>query len=109
MNGCAIRILAQAAEDLELGKAFYRVQDEGLGDYFTSSLLSDIRSLRFYAGIHPTHFGYHRMLGSRFPFSVYYEFDGETASVVAILDMRRNPKSIRAALQKRKRQQGGRA
>lgn len=101
MSARTIRILDEAAKDLELGKLFYAGQGQAIGAYFSSSLLSDIRSLRLYAGIHPAHFGYFRMLASRFPFAIYYEIKGETAVVVAVLDMRHNPRSIRYTLEQR--------
>lgn len=38
------------------------------------------------------------MLSKRFPFGIYYEVEGETAYVYAILDMRRDPLWIRKEL-----------
>jgi hypothetical protein len=58
-------------------------------------------SLVLYAGIHPIHFGFHRMLSKRFPFGIYYEVEHEVAYVYAILDMRRDPLWRRSELQKR--------
>jgi len=67
--------------------------------------MADITSLRLYAGIHSVRFGYHRMFLKRFPFAVYYETDKkEEVRIVAVLDMRRNPKSIRSILSHRKSQ-----
>lgn len=57
------------------------------------SALADILSLRLYAGIHPRHEGYHRMLRKRFPFAAYYEIVEQIARVIAVLDMCPNPKS----------------
>jgi len=54
----------------------------------------------------PRRYGYHRMLIKRFPFAAYYEIYGSVARVVAILNMRRNPKSIRALLTERRSQSG---
>jgi len=53
-------VLSDAAEDLELGKAFYESQEIGIGDYFVDSLLSDIESLRLFHGIHKMDFGFYR-------------------------------------------------
>jgi hypothetical protein len=47
-----ILILDEAERDLEEGRRFYEEQREGLGAYFRDSLVSDIDSLQFYAGIH---------------------------------------------------------
>ena len=41
------------------------------------------------------------MLSKRFPFGIYYEVEGETDFVYAILDMRRDPSWIRSELSKR--------
>ncbi len=91
-------ILDRAAEDLEAGKLFYNEREWGIGDYFIDCLISDIASLRMYAGIHSSHFGYLRMLSKRFPFGIYYQIDDQLALVVAVLDLRRNPDSIRRVL-----------
>ena len=42
------------------------------------------------------------MLAKRFPFAIYYEVRGDTATVYAILDMRRNPLWLRAELERRR-------
>lgn len=55
-------VLDEAVEDLEIGRAFYDEREFGIGDYFIDCILSDVVSLRLYAGIHPFHFGYRRML-----------------------------------------------
>ena len=41
------------------------------------------------------------MLSKRFPFGIYYELEGETTYVYAILDMRRDPLWVREELEKR--------
>jgi len=41
-----------ALNDLSLARAFYNNQSTELGDYFFDSLITDIESLTFYAGIH---------------------------------------------------------
>jgi hypothetical protein len=95
-------VLEDAAGDLEAGRCFYESREPGVGDYFLESLLSDLDSLILYAGIHSRHFGFHRMLSKRFPFGLYYEVEGETAYVYAILDMRQNPLGLQSELQTRK-------
>jgi len=70
-----------------------------LGEYFFDSLFSDIDSLTLYGGIHPTFFGYHRMLSKRFPYAIYYRMEEESVVVVwRVLDLRRNPRKIRQSL-----------
>lgn len=95
----ALRIGASAERDLLIGFKFYESQAVGLGQYFLDSLIADIDALALYAGMHPKPLsGLHRSLSKRFPFAIYYNFDGSTAIVLAVLDCRRNPRSIRGAL-----------
>jgi plasmid stabilization system protein ParE len=93
-----ILILPSARDDLSEGFDFYERQQAGLGDYFQESLFSDIESLRLYAGIHSKQFGYHRLLSERFPYAVYYDQEGTTARVWAVLDCRSDPNAIREKL-----------
>lgn len=95
-------VLKEVAEDLEEGRLFYDRKQPGIGDYFFDSLISDLESLRLYAGTHYKRFGLHRMLSRRFPFAIYYEIEEDTASVIAVLDMRRNPAWIHGKLKKRR-------
>jgi hypothetical protein len=96
-----IRILQSALDDLVEGADFYELQAEGLGSYFTSSLISDIDSLRLYAGIHRITRGYHRTLSKRFPYAMYYKVEDNTAVVYAVLDCRRRPGWITRQLRRR--------
>ena len=94
-----IRILASARDTLIEGAQFYEGQKEGLGEYFVDTLLSDIDSLVFLAGIHPVFYQrFFRMLSRRFPYAVYYKINGETVEIFAILDCRQNPDSIKKRL-----------
>jgi len=93
-----VLVLEAAATDLAEGIDFYEVQKAELGSYFFDSLISDIESLAISAGVHALHFGHHRMLARRFPFAIYYDFHGDIARVVAVLDMRRNPAWTRERL-----------
>ena len=100
-----VRIGASAERDLLIGFEFYETQAAGLGQYFLDSLFSDIDALALYAGVHPKPIAdLYRSLSRRFPFAVYYDFDGRTAIVLAVLDCRRNPRSIRGALVARRPQ-----
>jgi plasmid stabilization system protein ParE len=93
-----LHILASAFNDLADGRDFYERQGAGLGEYFLDSLFSDIDSLALYAGIHRKVFGFHRLLSKRFPYAIYYQFDGEKAIVYRVLDLRQDPRKIRAGL-----------
>jgi len=43
-------------------------------------------------------FNFNRSLSKRFPFTIYYHVDGDTATVVAVLDARRSPQWLRRRL-----------
>ena len=86
-----IELHPDAEADLVDGFAFYDAQQAGLGDYFVDSLLADLESLQIYAGIHPIHFGFNRLLAKRFPFAVYYRVENDVVRVYAVLDCRRDP------------------
>lgn len=93
-----VKILRATETDLIRGARFYESQAPGLGTYFLDSLFSDIDSLAYFGGIHPRHFGFHRMLSKRFPFAIYYRLLGDTVTIFAVLDCRRNPIRIRRRL-----------
>lgn len=94
-----IRLTRSAEEDLLRGMEFYEAQQNSLGTYFLDSLYADIDSLILYAGIHAKPMGrFHRALSKRFPFAIYYEVTNDVIAVVAILDCRQNPETIRDRL-----------
>ncbi len=100
-------ILDRARDDLQAGRDFYEGCDFGVGEYFIDCLLSDVASLQFYFGLHRKHYGYYRLLSKRFPFAVYYDVIDDIVHVVAVLDMRMRPSTIRTMVVGRRRQQGG--
>lgn len=102
MKSRQVIIQVEASQDLDAGFIFYESKESGLGYYFVDSLLADLESLSFYAGIHPRFFGFFRMFSKRFPYAIYYSVQEEVVYVVAILDMRRNPRSIYKKLISRK-------
>ena len=98
MNIEHIQILSEAEADLREGKLFYESQEQGIGEYFWDSLLSDIESLIIYTGVHIKEYGYYRMPSKRFPYSIYYDVNGNTVYVIAVLPERRNPNWTRSKL-----------
>ena len=94
-----IRILPNAETDLELGADFYESQRDGLGEYFVSSLISDIESLKSHGGIHEQYRGFHRSISNRFPFAIYYRIRDNNVDIYAVLDCRQDPKTIDDRLQ----------
>ncbi len=93
-----IIILEQAANDIEQAKQFYNINGINIGDYFFDCIISDIESLKIYAGIHSKHFGLYRMLSKRFPYGIYYDIFETTVVIIAVLDLRKNPDGIRNKL-----------
>jgi hypothetical protein len=94
-------VLEEAVADLENGRLFYEARQAGLGDYFWDTLLSNMESLVIYGGIQVKEMGFYRMLSKRFPYAIYYEVKDQSAYVVAVLPMRRDPKWIRGKLEER--------
>jgi plasmid stabilization system protein ParE len=93
-----IRVLSPALRDIAAARRFYDRQGEEVGDYFFDSIFADVDSLGLYAGIHPVHFGYRRLLARRFPYAIYYRIAGDEVVVYRILDCRRDPARFRKAL-----------
>ncbi|MGL1935707.1 MAG: hypothetical protein OCD01_11835 [Fibrobacterales bacterium] len=87
-----------AFKDLRSSQNFYTTIATELGDYFKQCLLNDIEALQFFAGIHSKHFDYFRLLAKRFPYAIYYTLEESTVTIVAILDMRKNPITIKHRL-----------
>ncbi|RUM69325.1 MAG: type II toxin-antitoxin system RelE/ParE family toxin [Sulfurovum sp.] len=96
-----LKVLQKAREDILLGIMFYNQQEEGLGNYFYDVLISDIESLQIYAGIHPKIKTFYRALSKRFPYSIYYKIDDDLIKVYAVLDNRRDPKSMESRLKEK--------
>ena len=93
--------MEEAVAGIAIGRRFYEIREEGIGVYYVASVMADVTSLRLYAGIHNGEYGYFKMLAKRFPFAVYYEIKDDVVRVIAVLDMRRDPESIRTVLAKR--------
>lgn len=96
-----IKISSDAQDDLINGFWFYEHSQSGLGKYFRSSISADIDSLNIYAGIHAKQQDFHRKLCKSFPYTIYYRMDSPNLIVVvAVLDQRLDPKTIRERLGK---------
>ena len=94
-----ISISSDAESDIADGFWFYESRERGLGDYFRSSIISDIESLAIHGGVHQIVHGYHRSLCKTFPYFIYYRMDSERAlTVVAVIGQRRDPQSTRERL-----------
>jgi plasmid stabilization system protein ParE len=89
-----VTVLEEAARDIEAAIDFYEAAEPGVGAYFRDSIIADLRRLEQYFGQHAVHFGFHRALSDRFPHAIYYRDDDTTRTVLAVLDMRRDPSLI---------------
>jgi len=93
-----VEILDEAEQYLVDAARLYEAQNPGLGQYFLDSLFSDVGSVQLYAGIHPVHFCYDRLLSKRFPYEVYSRVAGSVARVWAVLYCRQDPEMIESRL-----------
>lgn len=90
-----IKLSETAIAGLEQGYRFYERQEQRLGDYFKTSLQSEIEGLKVTAGIHRQVYGHHRLICRIFPFAIYYTFADEMVIIWAIIDCRKDPNWIR--------------
>lgn len=86
-----VKLTSSAHLDIQDGWCFYNSQQEGLGDYFSDTIYSEIGSLSIYGGIHKRVYGFHQLLTRRFPYAVYYDVLEGDVVVFAVVDCRRNP------------------
>jgi len=90
-----IQITSDALEDLNEGFLFYEAQEEGLGEYFSDSLKSDIEGLKITGGVHRVAYkNFQRALSRIFPYAIYYTVEGQIITIWAVIDCRRNPEWI---------------
>jgi len=91
-----VRLTALAEFDLVEAQDFYALRGAWVLDHFMDCINEAFANLADHAGIHPIRYGHHRMGVPHFPFSVYYDIDGEAAVVKAVLDDRFGPARIAA-------------
>ena len=89
-----VRLTALAEFDLAEAQDFYAPNGAWVLDHFMGCIDQALTDLAESAGIHPVHFGHHRVGVPRFPFSIYYDIEGDDAIVKAILDDRFGPARI---------------
>ena len=91
-----VRLTALADFDLVEAQDFYAPSGAWVLDHFMENIDRALTDLAEFAGIHPVHFGHHRMGVPHFPFSIYYDIEGDDIIVKAILDDRFGPARIAA-------------
>ena len=103
-----ILISSDALSDLNEGFLFYEQQHQGLGDYFSTNLRSDIEELKISGGSHRVVYRqFYRSLSRAFPYGIFYTLEDEIITIYAVVDLRRDPEFIRRHLDQRNTQQGG--
>ena len=87
-------IVRPAAEsDLVDARRWYEEQREGLGDDLLLCVEETLDRIRRMPELNaPGYRGIRRALIRRFPYVVYYRFDGSMISVLAVMHGRRDPK-----------------
>ncbi len=98
-----VTIQRLALQDLTNAARFWEKQQAGLGSEFLDELNAELQSLAVTGGIHAKQGNYHRaVISGRFPYySVFYRINGEVLDVVALVDIRRDPRWVRSFLTKR--------
>lgn len=89
-----------ALDDLEEASLFYEKQQTGLGAEVFADLHQQVIAAKKHAGTHSKTSGFYRYVTcGRFPhFCIYYTLEPNEFHVWAILDHRRNPRTIRRRL-----------
>jgi len=91
-----VRLTALAEFDLCEAQDFYTQNGAWVVDHFMDCINQTFSDLEDEAGIHPVVYGHHRMPVPHFPFSIYYDIEGDDAIVQAVLDDRFGPARIAA-------------
>ena len=91
-----VRLTALAEFDLVEAQDFYAPSGAWVLDHFMENIDRALTDLAEFAEIHHLHFGHHRMGVPHFPFSIYYDIEGDDIVVKAIMDDRFGPARIAA-------------
>jgi plasmid stabilization system protein ParE len=91
----------KAADDLWDAVDFYELQEPGAGDLLFAALVREMRRLERSHGHHRIRHGFHKLTTARFPHAIYYWEMADEVVVMAIVDERRDPETIRKELSRR--------
>ncbi|MFT3755214.1 MAG: hypothetical protein QM769_04600 [Pseudoxanthomonas sp.] len=94
--------LDEVAGDLLDARDFYDKRHFGVGDYCIRCLREDIDRLKVVHGMHEKHHGFFRLISEKFPYGIYYRDLPERTEVIAVLDLRRDPRWLHKALADRR-------
>lgn len=88
-----------AAQDIEEAAAWYEEQLPGLGVEFVLEIDAVMQRIQETPKAFPAIYNdFRRALPHRFPYAVYFRFDGVDAGVYAVLDQRRADKTVTSRL-----------
>ncbi|RYD54171.1 MAG: hypothetical protein EOP83_22425 [Verrucomicrobiaceae bacterium] len=96
-----VRLSKKAADDLWDAVDFYEFQESGAGDLLFAMLMQEMRRLERSHGHHRIRHGFHKLTTAKFPHAIYYLEMADEIVVMAIIDERRDPESIRKELSRR--------
>ena len=92
-------VRSRAERDLVAAIAEYESIAPGLGAAFLSRTEAALAAIqRAPEACRKSHGEYRHLVLRRYPFGIFYLFDGETVAVAAVLPLRQDPVSIRASL-----------
>jgi toxin ParE1/3/4 len=92
-------IRSGAERDVAAAIASYDAIARGLGAMFLMRTDAAIAAIqRSPAGFRKSHGAYRHLVLRRFPYGVFYLFDGQTIVIVAVLNLRQDPTALRGAL-----------
>ena len=88
-----VTLRAEADRDVWEAASWYEKKQQGIGQYFLDEILVTLDILAQQALAYPVlHEKTRRVIVKNFPFGVYYTVRGQTAVIVAVVHMSRNPK-----------------
>ncbi|MDX1946049.1 MAG: type II toxin-antitoxin system RelE/ParE family toxin [Pirellulaceae bacterium] len=99
MSSIRVAFVPAAEVEYEEARQWYEEQRPGLGQEFAMEIDACLERIRhspeMYARIKNN---YRQALVRRFPYAIYYEFDGELITVYAVFHGSRDPKTLNRRL-----------
>jgi plasmid stabilization system protein ParE len=90
------RLREEAENDLADASSWYQQQQSGLGHEFLDEVLSVLHAIQDRPHSYPIIYReFHRAIIHRFPFCIFYKFQGDQIVVFAVLHASRNPQTWR--------------
>jgi toxin ParE1/3/4 len=92
--------LLAAEVDIQAGYEFHEKCQPGRGDLFLRHLDLAFGRIRTFPELAPAfHASYRRLLVHGFPYGIFYAIEGNRIIVIAVLDLRQDPRAIRKRLE----------